>query len=130
MDAYSRVERGNAETCTCDGCRNFVVVRDRVFPADFVRLLDSLGIDPHKDGEVYRNGQVSSGRHDYGGWFHFVGTLDRTGNFPAVDFRDGFTAWMCHASAPALETLKGQALVQLEFHSTNVPWALAEPEPR
>jgi hypothetical protein len=105
-----------------------VTVRDRVFPAAFLQLLESLGIDPHKDGEAYHNGQLAPGRHAYGGWFHFVGSLDRTGDFAAVDFGDGFSAWLCSRSAPALEALRGQPLVQLEFHAENVPWGLAEPE--
>jgi hypothetical protein len=127
--AYSRARDGGSNGCTCNGCRNFVVVRDRVFPAEFVKLLESLGIDPHKDGEVYHNGRLALGRHDYGGWFHFVGFLDHTGDFSVVDFGDGFTAWMCPKTAPELQSLKGQSLVQLEFHSTNVPWGLDEPEP-
>ena len=94
-----------------------------------MKFLASLGIDPHKDGEVYHNAHLAPGRHDYGGWFHFVGTLDRTGNFPVVDLGNGLTVWLCQKSAPALHALQGHSLVQLEFHSTNVPWGLEEPEP-
>lgn len=126
-EAYSEAPAEGVETCDCNGCRNFVLVRERVFPSAFIELLRSLGIDPHKDGEVYRNGQLAQGRHDYGGWFHFVSSLNRTADFPVVDFGGGFTAWMCQRSAPALETLRGQSL---EFHATAVPWDLNEPEPK
>jgi hypothetical protein len=128
-ESYSQTTAGGAETCGSGGCRNFLLVRDQVFPPAFVDLLRSLGVDPHKDGEVYHNAQLAPGRHDYAGWFHFVGSLDRTGDFPVVELGEGFTAWLRTGSAPALDALKGRPLVQLEFHSTNVPWRLAEPEP-
>jgi len=127
-EAYARADHGGADVCTCNGCRNFVKVRDGVFPAEFVSLLESLGIDPQKDGEVYHNGRLAPGSHDYGGWFHFVGSLDRTGDFAPVDFGGGFTAWLQKRSAPGLIALKDLSLVQLEFHATNVPWGLDEPE--
>jgi hypothetical protein len=59
---------------------------------------------------------------------HFVGSLDRTGDFAPVDFGDGFTAWLCRRGAPTLPALKDLPLVQLEFHATHVPWGLSEPE--
>jgi len=105
------------------------LVRDRVFPPAFLTLLDHLGVDSHKDGEVYHNARLAPGRHDYGGWFHFVGSLDRTGDFAPVSYGNGFTAWMKRKSAPESEALRGQPLVELEFHSENVPWALDEAEP-
>jgi hypothetical protein len=128
IQAYGRTERGGAETCTCAGCRNFRVARGRILPAKFVALLDQLGIDPRKDAEVYQIARVAPGRHDYGGWYHFVGTLDQTSDFAAIDFGDGFTAWMCYATAPRLPSLDGLPAVQLEFYAKAVPWLLDEPE--
>jgi hypothetical protein len=128
VDAYGRAQAGGADSCACNTCRNFVVVRDRVFPPAFLELLCSLGIDPHKDGEVYHNARLAPGRHDYGGWFHFVGSLDRTGDFSVVDLGDGFTVWLTRKAAPALAALKDHPLVELQFHAANVPWGLNEPE--
>ncbi|MDB6011513.1 MAG: hypothetical protein JWL65_3763 [Gammaproteobacteria bacterium] len=128
-DAYSRASCGSSSRCACDGCRNFVAARGEVFPKEFLSLLDVLGVDPTKDGEVYRNGQLSPGKHHYGGWFHFVGTLDVTGDFPSMRFGDDFSAWLCHDSAPSLAELDGLPLVQLEFAGSAVPWVLDEPEP-
>jgi hypothetical protein len=89
--AYGRTERGGADTCDCAGCRNFRVARAGSFPAGFLALLDKLGIDPRKDAEVYRNARLAPGRHCYGGWYHFVGTLDQTADCPAVDLGHGFS---------------------------------------
>ena len=92
--------------------------------------MSQLGIDPEKEAEVYRNARLAPGRHDYGGWYHFIGTLDETGDFPPVDYGAGFAAWMCRSSALRLPSLRGVNVVQLEFHSDAVPWLLDEPEPQ
>jgi hypothetical protein len=127
--AYAAANDGGSETCTCNGCRNFRAARERVYPRDFLDLLRTLGVDPRKDGEVYHVGRRVPGKHYYGGWFHFVGSLDDTGDFPPVTFGEGFRAWLCRAHAPCLSELKGKNLVQLEFQAESVPWCLDEPEP-
>lgn len=128
ISAYGRTEWGGADTCDCANCRNFRVARTRVFPDKFLTLLDQLGIDPLKDAEVYHNTRVAPDRHDYGGWYHFIGALEEAGDFPPVDLGDGFTAWMCRASAPRLQSLEGASVAQIEFHAETVPWLLDEPE--
>jgi hypothetical protein len=125
--AYSRAERGWVDKCDCVPCKNFRVARAQALPAKFLALLDELGIDPRKDGEVYYNARLAPGRHCYGGWYHFIGTLDETGDFPVVDLGDGFTAWMCRAYTPTLPSLKGMPAVQVEFLAKAVPWLLDEP---
>lgn len=126
--AYSQVERGGVDRCDCAWCRNFRKVRAQVFPSEFLALPEMLGIDPNKDAEVYHNARLAPGRHNYGGWYHFVGTLDETGDFPGVYFGAGFTAWMWQAAAPRLRSLEGLPVVELAFICETVPWLLDEPE--
>ena len=126
--AYRRAKLGGADSCGCNGCRNFGAAREHVFPDAFLALLEQLGIDPRKDAEVYHCVRLGPGRHSYSGWFHFVGTLDKTGDFVHVDFGPDFKAWMCRATAPRLPTLKDKSVVQLEFDAEGVPWLLDEPE--
>ena len=99
-----------------------------IHAAEVLHRLDSVGIDPAKDGEVFHTAQLAPGKHLFGGWFHFVGTLDVTGDFPPVRFGDEFSAWLCRKSAPNLSELDGLPLVQLEFSTSAVPWRLDEPE--
>jgi hypothetical protein len=127
--AYLKAEVGGAESCGCNTCRNFVAVRDKLLPPEFVALLHSLGVKHTKDAEVYHLARVSPGRHQYGGWYHFVGCLEKTGDFPMVNVSPSFKVWMCKDSAPHLEALEGLPRVQLEFVADDVPWALHEPEP-
>jgi hypothetical protein len=129
MDAHAREPRGGADSCTCNGCRNFVAAREKVFPTTFLKLLDSLGIDPLKDGEVYLLGRLAQVGFCYGGWFHFIGSLETTGDFSAVPVAPGFTVWLCRAGAPPIASLKGSSLVQVEFKADLVPWLLEEAAP-
>jgi hypothetical protein len=127
--AYSKAKAGGAADCACSYCRNFIVVRDKTFPWEFLELLKQLGIDPTKDGEVYHEGAESSGSHFYGGWYHFVGTLDVDGDCAPVEYPGGFISYMCVKSAPCLTSLEPFPLVQLEFRARGVPWAISEEEP-
>lgn len=127
--AYRQAGAGWCDVCGCKGCRNFVAARARAFPEPFLRLLESLGIDPCKDGEIYHLGCERPGRHVYEGWFHFVGELHEAGDFAVVELGDGCVAWLCRAGAPRLASLEDLPVVQLEFHLSGVPWLLDEPEP-
>jgi hypothetical protein len=129
IDAYQRAVESGSGSCSCAGCRNFVAARAQVFPEPFLALLDSLGIDPAKNGDVYHIARRSPGRHIYGGWYHFIGTLEIAGDYAAVNLERGFMTSLCLASAPSLDTLAGQPLVQVEFHTDDVPWVLSEQEP-
>ena len=127
--AYADTLAGYSATCTCCWCRNFLLVREKVFPKEFLSLLASLAIDPAKDAEVYNEGRQAAGSLFYGGWFHFVGVLDVTGDFAPVRFGDNLIVYLCKAYAPRPDAFKDLPVVQLEFRAENVPWTLDEGEP-
>jgi hypothetical protein len=127
--AFSKIELGGADSCLCATCRNFSRARTRVFPVEFLMLLEQLGIDPRKEVEVYPFSSSIPGFRGTAGWFHFHGTLEETGDFSPVDYGDGFTAWMCRAGAPRHPIFEYLPAVQLEFRAKLVPWLLDEPEP-
>jgi hypothetical protein len=72
---YTGLEKGDADECGCIYCQNFATQRDSAYPESFKQLLDQLGIDPSKEGEVYEIGPVAEGKSTYGGWFYFVGEM-------------------------------------------------------
>lgn len=129
QSAYLLAKTGGAESCSRNTCRNFVAVRERVLPTEFTALLRSLGMEYTKDAEVCHLGRLPSGEHRYGGWFHFAGKLEKTGDFPMVAMSPNLKIWLCNGNAPHLETLNGVPRVQLEFDLINVPWVLDEAEP-
>lgn len=127
--AYAQAGRSGAELCGCETCLNYLAVRDQLLPHRFLAFLKSLGINQDKEAEAYYIGADAPGRHHYGGWFHFVGELHKTGDFPMVELAPGFKTWLCRAHAPSLKALDGLPLVQIEFVAENVPWLIAELEP-
>lgn len=126
--AYKAAERGGSQECECAGCRNFCDARSVVFSSKFLAFLDELGIDPRKDAEVVHIQRVAPGMHHYSGWFHFVGTLNKSAD-TVTNFGDGFSVWMCPSFAPRLASLRGKEVVQLEFETPNVPWLIDAEEP-
>src|SRR5579863_5593686 len=76
--AYSAVPSGDAERCGCLYCLNFVAQRSSVHPSEFRSLLEQIGIDPDKEGEVYELAPEGTLRI-YGGWFYFVGEILKPG---------------------------------------------------
>ena len=127
-EAYRRAAAGGSRTCDCAGCRNFIAAGLQIFPAAFLEFLESLGIDPVKDGEVFHIARHSPGQHIYGGWYHFVGVLELSGDCAPVEFGEGFSCFLCRAGSPRLETLEGPTVVELKFSAERVPWVLAEDE--
>ncbi|MGH3629896.1 MAG: hypothetical protein ACRDRL_20960 [Sciscionella sp.] len=111
-------------------CRNYAAVRERVLPEEFVLFLRSVGVDPYKEAEAYHNAQMHPGVHHYGGWYHFVGQLEKTGDFPMLEIGPEFRFYLCQARAPHLKQLDGLALVEVGFEAKAVPWVLDEPEPQ
>ena len=90
---YLTISQGDAETCGCSSCRNFATQREDAYPESFRELLNKLGVDYKKEGEVYEYGPIADGRHLYGGWFYLVGELVLAGerNISADDFEFYFT---------------------------------------
>lgn len=91
--AYAGVEKGDADVCGCLYCRNFAAQRTSAFPERFKQLLDQLGIDPLKEGEVYELGPTEHGTVSYGGWFYFCGEVVEAGerNTTSGNFEHWFT---------------------------------------
>ena len=83
-----------------------------------------------KEGEAYHLGQRAPGCHKYGGWFHFIGDLQKTGDFPMIQPASGFGFYLCRAHSPHLKVLDGFQLVEVGFDADEVPWVLNEPEPK
>ena len=128
-EAYSGSSRG-AHGCPCAGCRNFLTVRDQFYPPSLLGLLDSLGINKHKEAEVYDMGPKGEGRL-YGGWYHFIGRVVADPGRPTllIGEKPERTTWeirFLQKCDLALETFETPELVQLEF-IVELPWQLKGP---
>jgi hypothetical protein len=122
--AYSPIERGEAERCGCSYCLNFAAQRTAAYPDDFRALLNELGIDPEKEGEVYECGPDGPLRI-YGGWFYFAGELIAPGE-RMTETTSGFQFFFADAKhLPSPKGDFGTNVLALEF-ITKLPWVMAE----
>ena len=122
---YGTLEHGDAEECGCTFCKNFAVQRELIYPASFRALLEQLGVDPNKEGEIFECGPVKDGCHLYGGWFYFVGDMvtagERNHNAPdSHQFEFFFTS-----TGPDAPAFRGGPRLTIEF-TTHVKWVLPE----
>lgn len=137
--AYASVLRGGPEKCGCAGCRNFAAARTRAYPAKVLALFEALGIPPDREVEVCHFGRLAPGKHQYGGWFHFVGSIlsgadarrqrtEKVWEFELEDISDNFSLGFTSFVVLVREPFKGLPLIQLEF-TAKVPWVLPTTEP-
>ena len=123
VTAYAALPSGDAERCNCIYCRNFAAQRGDVYPPGFLALLDHLGIDPNKEGEVFDMAGPDERRiRPTGGWFYFVGELVEKGErlIRAGDFQYWF-----QPSFPRPPACFGEQVAAIEF-SAQTPWVLDE----
>jgi hypothetical protein len=138
--AYAAVSSGGPEECGCGPCLNFAALRSEIYAANVVALFEELGIPQNREAEIYHMARLESGRHLYGGWFHFVGSIvsgadsarkvSETVWKPDLEeasdyFSLGFTSRVALVRKP----FAGLPLVQLEF-TAKVPWVREEMEPK
>jgi hypothetical protein len=122
--AYSSVKVGDAERCGCSYCRNFAAQRSTAYPQVFRSLLDQLGVDPEKEGEVYESGLDGSLRM-YGGWLYFSGGIVRPGE-RMTDTGSGFQYWFTDAkNLPKPVVDFGPSVLAVEFW-TRLPWVILD----
>jgi hypothetical protein len=123
-EAYSSMKGGDAERCGCSYCRNFAAQRSIVYPQVFHSLLDQLGIDPEKEGEVYESGPEGALRI-YGGWLYFAGELVSSGE-RMTETDSGFQYWFADAkNLPKPVADFGPRVLGVEF-LTRLPWVLPD----
>ena len=122
--AYQQIVQGGAEGCTCAPCRNFLAQRDQVFPAEVLNFFAELGVDYQRDAEIYHIAKLESGSHLYGGWFHFIGKIEKQPPGPA-QVSEGFTIDFIHASHLAAPSFAAKPLVQIKI-TAELPWIVRE----
>lgn len=122
--AYRGITTDCATECGCSYCRNFIVQRASVYPPSFLALLDQLGIDPAKEGEVYECGPTDDGKRNYGGWLFFTGQIVEPGERQVQ--HDGIEYWISGGrQLPAPNGEFGLDLLAINF-TTRIPWVLDE----
>jgi len=97
-----------------------------------------LGIHSHKEAETWEWNRIEPKLHSYGGFFHFIGTIESgedavhregaCGTFRLERVGEYFEYGITSETALIEEAFKGHQVTQLEF-TTVVPWLIGEPDP-
>ena len=128
---YESIPAGGSQTCKCAMCRNWVAIRDRVLPSEFRDLLERLGIDYRKDGEVVHYYRREDGLHFYDGWYHGIGVMlsEPTGERAIIDGVEIVIDWS-DGTDLFHDQLRSYPLVRVSFAGF-FPWVLeGEEEPQ
>lgn len=89
-EAYAKDE-GGINSCNCEYCANYRLVREKIYPPDFRELLSELGIDYRKEVELdHITDDDSEDGPSYGqsvsGHYAFIGRVVETKeNAPTYD---------------------------------------------
>lgn len=125
QSAYASIICGGADECKCSYCRNFAAQRLIAYPQEFRSLLDQLGIDPEKEGEVFDLGSEGS-RRLYGGWLFFSGESDPEQEDRSIQAGPDFDYRITRAAdRPRPWVDFGDQVLVLDF-LTKLPWVLEE----
>lgn len=118
---YRSLERGDAEECGCIFCKNFMSQRNLAYPPSFRALLEDLGVDPNKEGEVFEYGPAEDGCHLYGGWFYLVGELVTASERNSISADSNQFSYWFTGDCPDAPAFHGGPLLAIEF-TTHVKW--------
>ena len=129
VKAYKQIDKSWADECKCVHCRNFIAQRETAFPASFLDLLNHLGIDSSKEGEVYGCYPMPSGKRQYGGWFFLSGLLLEAGELRVTkDGIDYFVIGPGRMPSPHPRDAFGPNPLALDF-TIEIPWVLLNEDP-
>jgi hypothetical protein len=71
---YKNVSLSGAESCRCGTCKDFIALREKIYPDEIRDLFKKLGIDINKEVEVCDYGDDETG-YIFSWWFHFIGEI-------------------------------------------------------
>ena len=127
MEAYSRISQASEE-CDCAMCRNYIAQRSTIYPQSFLSLLEQLGIDAAKEGEVYYLAPNANGKRLYGGWFFFCGEIiEEAEKQQTLDGVSYFVKGPGNMPSPFPRDRFGSNPLALDF-SIEIPWVLSADE--
>lgn len=108
---YQQIEAGFVESCKCKNCIEFIRLREKIYPPEFINLLAQLGIDYTKEAEVINYGDL--GEH-WEGWFNFIG--DRISpEIDRYDFEGEFSWWIKRSGGAVQKQFPAGPIASVEW---------------
>ena len=102
-------------------------------------MLSELGVPKDRESEIDHLAEIEPGRHEYGGWFHFIGRIasgpdcfvgDASGGtIQREEISTHFSVGFTKSRGLVPPSFPSGSVGQIEF-GARVPWVLDEPFPR
>ncbi|MBQ6672291.1 MAG: hypothetical protein IJM73_03615 [Spirochaetales bacterium] len=111
------------ETCSCEGCSNYVQAA-KLFPPEVKVFFHLLGADPEKAAEVYLlYSDDKEKKAAYGGFYHLCGKIleGKTDGSERYTVSDGYRVHFTDDISLPEEGLNEPA-IQMEIDFQEVPW--------
>ena len=116
---YDSIPIGSAEECLCADCVHFAKNRTKAFPLPFLEFLQTVGVDPQKEAEIYTlhdfNGDAVK---SYQGWFHLIGNILTDSGKEVKIGKNGFYAILLAKRDLIPEKWRDYPIIQIEFCTT------------
>ncbi len=137
---YTLASAGNADSCDCDFCLNFLAQRDSAYPPTVREVLLQIGVDYRKETELSYVTTLAPDCHLYLGHFIFVGSVECLaesnepfeevpGLLAQVEVTERFSwGFKDSKSGSQYKTPNGKPRSELVFQ-TKLAWVLDLPEP-
>jgi hypothetical protein len=111
-EIYSKIATSGPAECNCDGCAAFIAMRETLYPPEFKKLLESLGVEYTKEAEVVS--YSIPGHAPLEGWYNFVGRVE-LGEETLYNLTDNFQVHVSNGGLLAPPEFNGYPLVKLEW---------------
>lgn len=132
--AYESISVSGPMECTCATCKNWLLVRDLVYPRAFTEMLAQIGIDGTKESEVVSYAKDLPPVNPYfsNGWFHFFGKVGWVGDATPGEVPVGgqFRYSFRSSYAPGPDVFTSNIASRIEWACDVTPWLLPHDEYR
>ncbi len=121
-NTYLEIQKGGAEICGCSYCQNYIATFLKSFPDEVLHFFSYAGVDPHKDAEIFEQGEVSPGLRSYGGEYYLWGSIISESKKEQV-LNKGFQFVFKQPSPLAQDQFRNEKSLCFYF-ITELPWVL------
>ncbi len=133
---YTDMDSGAAELCNCTDCENFIDNRNNLYPTEVRALLNELGVDYSKEGDIWKICKENN-LHRYSGCFFFVGNFKGENSIQPLSnsssetilktVTDNFSIGFCNCSYASINSKSTHNTIQIEFEA-RIPWTIDKTE--
>lgn len=116
LKLYKEIRPSLIWQCNCYSCRNYNFIREKIYPGNFLEILDKLGINYKKEAEIYHIRKTGFKKQLYCGWYHFTGRfIKNPGRNSVIYLSDNFQIFFTENKILVHDVFNTHPVIQVEF---------------